>query len=203
MKFVTKRLVLSVVVAATYSTSALAGVILDTGPAGDSVGGRLLSRDQWLAESFTLDETGIITGVQGWLNGSAGTLRMTISSSLKGVPDTVLYTHDAFQVQGPNSWAGISGMNLKLDAGTYFATFEVPDGYTYNGNMPCCAPNPTPAAYKYVRLHYPWYSFPTMGAGLQVFGSRATDVPEPAPLTLLGLGMAGLALSRRKRTGST
>jgi len=209
MKLMAKRLLLPLIIGATYATSAAAGVLLDTGPGGTTLGGYDLSLTQWLAASFTLDDASVVTGFQGWLADRPGTLRVEILSSSKGSPGTSLYVHDIFQpLSAPTqSWVGVSGMDLHLDAGTYFAAFEVPTGYSYHGNMPCCAPKAMLGATMGFGRGSSgvWNLFPRFGLGLQVFGEKAngvpeptTEVPEPTTLALVGLGIAGLA-ARRKR----
>lgn len=198
MKRLTQRTALSLFAALAFSTSASAGVILDTGAgAAWGGGGWALDGSQSLATSFTLSQASVITGVNGWIGGLPGTLRVSVMSSANSVPVATLFSADAAATWGPNSWVGVSGMQLRLDAGTYFAAFSVPAGYTYGGGMGNDAPHPTPGAYAYAGN---WTQFANIGIGAQVFGDAApANVPEPASVALLGLGIAGLALSRRKR----
>jgi hypothetical protein len=199
------RLVLACAAALTVSLPSYASVIVDTGPGKVAYGGGFaLQPDQWLANSFTLADSETITGINGWITGNAGTLKIGLYSAQNGLPGTSLFSADAKADQYfSGAWVGVSGLAWTLNAGTYFVAFEVPANYTFRGAMDDTLPAPTGKEAFTDELGN-WHSGYTAHIGFQVFGDAAgaaasTSVPEPSTPALAGLALVALAIASRKR----
>ena len=202
MKFAA-RFALSCITALAFSTSASAGVIVDTGTGSVPYGGAGLFAGQWLANSFTISEAQTITGVNGWLGGNRGNLRIGIRSTVNALPGTLLYSATTAPTTGPdNAWVGVSNLDWTLDAGTYFVSFDVPvGGYVFGGGMGQGAANPVGIA-AFTDDNGNWRVWSGLALGMQVFGTPAAvsgDVPEPSSFSLSALAIAALVAARRKR----
>jgi len=197
-----KRILMIFVVCCMVLPNAVhADMIIDTGQPPDEMGGHSLFWDQWLAGEFTLTEAYTITDVLGWMyNGEgSGDVKVVIYGDGGDVPDgSVLYsyTSDLSLVlpAGHNDWAGAQGVSWYLEAGTYWAAFEIPESDVEYG-MPSPAPSPL-ANYAYTS-YGTWYNEHT-NFGIRISGEPVV-VPVPAAfiLGIIGLGSAGLGLRRR------
>jgi hypothetical protein len=194
------RFGLPLLAACAFATASHAGTIVDTGAGAPTYySGYALASYQWLGSQFTLDSAHTLSSVNGWMSApGGGTLQMSIRSTVGGLPGNALFSTDITAPGGTDQkWVGASGLNWKLDAGSYFVAFEVPQAYSFHGSMAFDAPRPS--GQMVFMSDSAWRN--TSGAmGLQVFGDAAQgDVPEPASIALVGLALAGLAFSRRKR----
>lgn len=192
------RFALPLIASFAIINSSQADIIVDTG-AGGYTSGYALTSTQWLGAQFQLDKNYTLTGINGWMSSwSGGAVQMSVTSIVNGLPSTSLYTTDiTIGSRQISTWAGASGLAWDLQAGTYAVTFT-PNDPGFDGAMAYDAP--TPSGQMHIGLGGNWYSLPG-SLGLQVFGveSATGDVPEPASIALLGIALAGLAASRRKR----
>ena len=82
---------------------------------------------QWLAGQFTLSKSSIIDSIKGYMWGQPdGEIRLAIynSDNVNNIPIGAPLFNQIFNTSDEDGWYGLSGMNLSLDAGTYWASFE-------------------------------------------------------------------------------
>ncbi|NTW43566.1 MAG: hypothetical protein HGB14_03820 [Anaerolineaceae bacterium] len=103
--------------------------LIDTGYDVGGVGSNYsLDINQWLAGQFTLRQTSTIDSIQGYMWGqSNGELRLAIynSDNVNNIPTGSPIFTQTFNTSDVDGWYGLTGINLPLDAGTYWAAFEV------------------------------------------------------------------------------
>jgi hypothetical protein len=198
-----------------------ASLIIDTGTPPEIYPGSSLTCPspvdvQWLAGRFDLTETHNINAVEGWIaRGLGGDITLAIYGNGNNVPDVnneifsgVFYVSTVLGVKGDVDWYGISGLNLSLPAGAYWAAFEVHEGSTFSGWMPGNIyenkiPNPLDNyAFNY-KTDPAWYNngyksyVPEFG--LRILADQSSVVPEPATLALFGIGSAAMAIIRKRK----
>lgn len=197
------RKLLNIAVGLVLANGASAGMIVDSGPGRDA-GGINVDSSQWLAQEFTLNQSYELHSIQGW-----------IGNYVPGEVTLVLYENDSQGLTNPffsakfsfderlNNWHGVDGLALTLNAGTYWAAFEVLGASTFRGYMGGESVYQV-GKYAYTRdggVH--WSQQSNQGLGIRIDGdvSAVSTVPETESYSMLlvGLGLIGEVARRRKK----
>jgi len=201
--------------------------IVDTGAPVVNMGGPSLNRYigsnndveyeyyQWLAGRVTLGQAVTITSIESYFGGSAspGDVTISVYGDSDGVNVSDLKFRDDFYIGEtlPGGWNGLYNQQLGLDAGTYWFAFEVRDPSLFGSYLSgiSMVDNQPLEAYAWTADYFKsaygsadhWNT-----SGVGPFAFRLDDgsengpnaVPEPATMALLGMGLTGMALRRRK-----
>lgn len=182
---------------AFYATSASALTIIDTYP---SSSGWQTSGWGATAQSFTVPVVDNV--LSDWtfnLAGSGTNYKFSIVQMTGGLPDI---NQSLYTVTNPWSVGdqNINGINLSLTSGTQYAA--VIDFLGYAGSSVEFGPDTYAGGNGFWGFTNSngWTNFSGLDHIFQAsFVSGGNNVPEPASLALLGLGIAGIYLSKRKK----
>jgi len=193
-----KTLILSAAMLAMAPLTANAVLIVDTGTSGviDPNTNWSLDSGQFLAGEFTIFDAATISSIEGWIGFSnLGSLSTVIYGESAGLPGAELFS-GAFTSTGGESWQGLAGLSWDLLAGTYFVAFEVRGGQTFTGSLPDTALSRLNGYAFNEGSGSSWVAF-DLGSAFRI--NATTSVPEPGTLALLGIGLAALGMTRRRR----
>lgn len=194
------------IIAAT--TPSYAVLIIDTGVPTETGGGySMIPQGQYWAGEFTINSSATINAMQTWLPSFlGGTITLNVYDDGGEFPNfDSLISSNVFNVPGLGAdifdWYGPSGMNLNLNAGTYWAAFEIIGNNTYQGYSPGSAPNPLQnyAGYwEYLDGVWGWNQYDASGFSLRVYTPETSAViPEPTTMLLFGIGSLGVFFRRK------
>lgn len=204
-------ILLAIFIISSTVGKAQASYIVDTG--NNSSDGVLINGNYGVAMQFSLGQAYTITSMESMIyNWNDGTLSLAVFSDDTNFPNYAdeLFRQDIFiPASNPpaNVWHGAFGMNLDLEAGPYWATWDSFSN-AFQGVIVGGAINPLD---RYMYLFLDPQVNP--GAYAEIGGEHSTNltlrigadeqdpiVPEPATMVLLGSGLIGGAFIRRKRS---
>jgi hypothetical protein len=198
MKKLTSSLGLVALLALILSNQVKADIIVDTGTPNQLGSAIMLSDAQWLAAEFTTTQAWQIDSLKGFINADTSnpvnaTYTVALYTNINNRPDTSSEVFAQQSTFGTDGWNGLQGLNVALNAGTYWLAFEVRSGDTLQGLMAVFAPNPVQTAYNDATGNAGY--LPTTGANYN-FGVQISAVPVPPSLFLFASGL--LAMGGRR-----
>ncbi len=199
MKKLTSTLGLVALLSIILSNQVKAEIIVNTGTPDQTGSPSALADWSWLAAEFTTTQAWQIDSLKGFINADTSnpenatyTVALYDNAS-NNRPDSASELFAQQATFGSDGWNGLQGLNIALNAGTYWLAFEVREGDTLQGLMPVSAPNPLQTASNDPTANYGYV--PTTGTAYN-FGVQISAVPVPPSLLLFASGL--LAMGGRR-----
>ncbi len=190
-------------------SSAAQAVVLFESPqlTSDSTGWCSPCSTSWqMFDQFTLSTSASVTGASVQLNNFDSMTSRTINVMIRsGDFSSVLYNNDfifgnySITAASPLDIYSFDLGSIALSAGNYWISFFGADGgtFTFNQSSYTGGANVGRQAHSYGATTYEERG--TTG-GIKIFGGDSEEIPAPATLVLMGLGLIGLRLSQNRKT---
>ena len=173
MKKLTSSLGLVALLTIILSNQVKADIIVDTGTPNQLGSAIMLSDAQWLAAEFTTTQAWQIDSLKGFINADTSnpvnaTYTVALYNNINNRPDTSSEVFAQQSTFGTDGWNGLQGLNVALNAGTYWLAFEVRSGDTLQGLMAVFFPKSVQNPHKEATGKTGY--FPTTGASYKLCG---------------------------------
>lgn len=131
------KIILLFAVCLVFVSTAQASIIINTGNPGGAPY-YSLSKDNWLAGQFTVDQSFTITSILGYFHNVSPDFINSVSIALyqggENIPGSLFQRQD-FLVGGPQdvggyAWRGLENLSWDVGPGRYWIGFEVDDPYS-------------------------------------------------------------------------
>jgi len=201
-------LLLTLLICLATASTASAYYVVDTGePVAYSGSTWLLSPSNpasSLGAKFTLYEPTVITGIEGYMSAwqQGGPISVSVRSSAGNIPGSTNYFYNGFDLYSfEPGWYGATGIDQLLPAGDYWVVFGIWSIFSNKAAMYSYSPSPLAnEAYCNGAVYGTWFPHNDLNLGIRITGEEpGSNVPLPPAVLMLGSGLVGLLISRRKK----